>query len=275
LIKVALMHKDLEFEYPHKLEKIKVKNDILMWLDEEEEKLRQQVFQLEKDANKKNDRIDNLMTYDKYYTYDPALQAPNPGARQRRDFGSSKKDSNTTYEEFLAVNESANIFDNDLLEQEYKFWENEFDKEERLKTIWINYKRSSAQGGLDAKTSEEQIELNNKIAELVRKIRWRVDQELTKRSIDPLFKENYYSFDREEFLIDADMEFYKVKKLLNKNPRVLREDPLLSLDYLRIISLIKKKKLMEATSNHYDVEDSLESVWLDADATQNMLDSKA
>jgi len=38
------MHQDLEFEYPHKLEKMMVRSDILKWLDEEEEKLRQQVF---------------------------------------------------------------------------------------------------------------------------------------------------------------------------------------------------------------------------------------
>lgn len=33
------MQADLEFEYPHKLEKIVVKNEILKWLDNEEEKL--------------------------------------------------------------------------------------------------------------------------------------------------------------------------------------------------------------------------------------------
>lgn len=44
LVKVTLMHQDLEFEYPHKLEKMMVRSDILKWLDEEEEKLRQQVF---------------------------------------------------------------------------------------------------------------------------------------------------------------------------------------------------------------------------------------
>lgn len=109
---------------------------------------------------------------------------------------------------------------------------------------------------------------------MVRKIRWRVDQELTKRSIDPLFKENYYTYDREEFLIDADMEFFKIKKLLNKNPKVLREDPILSLDYLRIINLLKKKKMMETTSNHYDVEDSIQSVYLDADETQDQIDRR-
>ena len=37
---VTLMQADLEFEYPQKLEKLLVKSDILHWLDEEEEKLK-------------------------------------------------------------------------------------------------------------------------------------------------------------------------------------------------------------------------------------------
>ena len=33
------MQADLEFEYPHKLEKLLVRSEILSWLDEEEKKL--------------------------------------------------------------------------------------------------------------------------------------------------------------------------------------------------------------------------------------------
>jgi len=62
----------------------------------------------------------------------------------------------------------------------------------------------------------------------VRKIRWRVDQELTRRNIEPLFKNNYAGkYDKEEFLIDVDMEFYKIKKLLERNPKVLKDDPVI------------------------------------------------
>ena len=46
-------------------------------------------------------------------------------------------------------------------------------------------------------------------------------------------------YEKEEFLIDADIEFYKVKKLLEKNPKVLRDDPVLSIDYHKIITLIR------------------------------------
>lgn len=51
------------------------------------------------------------------------------------------------------------------------------------------------------------------------------------------------------------MEFYKIKKLLEKNPKVLKEDPLLSVDYLKVINLIKRKRLVEDTSDAFNPED--------------------
>jgi hypothetical protein len=61
------------------------------------------------------------------------------------------------------------------------------------------------------------------------------------------------------------MEFSKIKKLLEKNPKILKEDPLLGIDYLKIINLIKRKKLVENTSNHFEAVDSIHSSYLDAD----------
>jgi len=59
------------------------------------------------------------------------------------------------------------------------------------------------------------------------------------------------------------MEFYKIKKLLSKNPKLLKDDPVLSLDYFKIINLIKRKKLVEDTSDHFNAEDSVNNVWND------------
>ena len=57
---------------------------------------------------------------------------------------------------------------------------------------------------------------------------------------DPLFKNNYAGkYEKEEFLLDADMEFYKIKKLLEKDANLLKEDPIIGGDYLKIINLIK------------------------------------
>ena len=68
-----------------------------------------------------------------------------------------------------------------------------------------------------------------------------------------MVKNNYAGkYDKHEFLIDADVEFTKIKRLLEKNPRILKDDPIFGVDYLKIIGLIKQKKLLEETSDHFD-----------------------
>jgi len=43
---------------------------------------------------------------------------------------------------------------------QYKFWESQEDKMQRLKIIWLDLKRKNALGGLDQRTTKEQIKLN-------------------------------------------------------------------------------------------------------------------
>lgn len=76
-----------------------------------------------------------------------------------------------------------------------------------------------------------------------------------------MFKENYRTYDKEEFLIDSDIEFYKIKKILEKNPKILKDDPLIGLDYLKVISLIKRHKLPELSSNEFAPEDLIDSTY--------------
>lgn len=89
------------------------------------------------------------MTYEEYFEAQPSreteLVRPSGGL-----LGKSRKD--TTYENFVASNTSKYIFENDLLDQSYKFWENPEDKEERLRKIWFDLKRKNALGGLEQRT---------------------------------------------------------------------------------------------------------------------------
>ena len=54
-----------------------------------------------------------------------------------------------------------------------------------------------------------------------------------------------------------------MKKLLEKNPAVLKDDPILSVDYMKIINLLKQKKMMENTSDQFDPENTNKTVWND------------
>jgi hypothetical protein len=46
---------------------------------------------------------------------------------------------------------------------------------------------------------------------------------------------------------------------------MLKEDPVLSIDYLKIINLIKQKKLLENTSDQFDPTSALEAHYHDLD----------
>ena len=86
-----------------------------------------------------------------------------------------------------------------------------------------------------------------------------------------MFKDFYAGkYDKEEFLLDVDFEFYKVKKLLEKNPGTLREDPVLTVDYMKIISLIKQQKMVENTSEAFSSAASYETTWHNLDRLERM-----
>jgi len=216
---------------------------LLKWLDEEEDRVKRNleegagILQLDEDAlsGKVAKTVDLMagyvLSYEDYYELDDFV-----GVAKKPRQGEGKM----PFEEFAKKMASANIFDNDLLEQQYKFWESAEDREARLKLLWIDLKRKNALGGIDAVSREEQTELNTQIVELLRRVRWRTDQELTRRNIEPIFKDFYTDkYDKEEFLIDAGFEFMKLKNLLSKNPKVLKDDPVLSLEYYKIIQLLK------------------------------------
>jgi hypothetical protein len=88
---------------------------------------------------------------------------------------------------------------------------------------------------------------------------------MTRRNIEPVFKDFYADkYDKEEFLLDVDMEFYKVKKLLERQPKMLRDDPVLTVDYMKIIKLIQSKKLIEDTNEAFDAQAAYDRDWIDA-----------
>lgn len=173
------MQADLKFEYPQKLEKILVQADILRWLDEEEEKLKNIALEeyLEAETKSKADvkttpGKEFYLTYDEYY--DNKDFVTESSSRIKIGAGGMIEKA-LTYEQWLEGTDTSSIFDNDLLEQQYKFWETDMEKEQRLKKVWIDMNRSNALGGVDALSEEERGDMNDKIIEMMRNLRWKVD----------------------------------------------------------------------------------------------------
>lgn len=59
------------------------------------------------------------------------------------------------FDEWSKYHSSDNAFENDLLEQQYKFWETSLEREQRLKKVWIDMNRRKALGGIDRVSTSE------------------------------------------------------------------------------------------------------------------------
>ncbi len=90
LVRLTLMQADLEFEYPQKLEKMRIKGDILKLVEEEEAKLKSIAHQKEMEEMSKK-----VLTYEEYYGEGP-LNETQAVRDTRNILGHSKKD--TKYE---------------------------------------------------------------------------------------------------------------------------------------------------------------------------------
>lgn len=143
-----------------------IRADIIEMANKEEEKL--QFAEYAKEAEQARRKV---LTYEEYFQLDPLKDGHVLNRVQRND--QSKTD--VSYQEWLSKNASENAFENDTVELEYKFWESQEDRHLRIKKLWLDLKRKNAIGGSEARTTEQQIEINKQIVELLRKVRWRVD----------------------------------------------------------------------------------------------------
>ena len=237
LVRIALMQRDLAFEYPQHAEKMKIKGDILKIVNAEEIKLKQ--LQYEKEVQEKADPI---LSYEQYFE---SLISD-----QVRDVNESRQ----RQRELAKSNETELIFEKDLEERAQLFLEDDFEREKRLRETWIDLKKKNIIGGPDARTPNEQIALQELIVDKIRDLRWKIDQEMVKQHLDPLFRKAYSKYTKDEFMFDADIQFSKLKHFLEKNPRILKEDLVVGQEYMGIINLIRRKKLLEYTTPAYAKE---------------------
>ena len=91
--------------------------------------------------------------------------------------------------------------------------------------------------------------------EKLRAMRWKMDQYLEKGGIDPVFHDHYLTYTREEFLRDAEVNFNKIKTMMQHTPKQIKEDTEIAPYFDDVYRLIKKAEVIEkTTSGYYDTD---------------------
>ena len=166
--------------------------------------------------------------------------------RENLEENGSNQSKKMSLDHYSKVHGEKNLFDRDLDEAKYNYMETIEEKEKRLKKLWIMTKRNrTIQRSLESPTNEEIININNDIVKLVRNIRYKIDQNLLKNQKHPIFGANYRKISQEEFMMDAEVEFHKIKKYLNNSPEVLQEDPEIKEKYKDLIKNLKRRRFTE------------------------------
>jgi len=149
LVKITLMQADLEFEYPHKLERLQARADVLELAKKEEEKLDFAEFAKEAEAARKR-----ILTYEDYFEMDATKDAHTKKGEKIKK--TKRGEKSMTFDEYYESKaKENNIFDMDIMDLDYKFWESEEDKKDRLKLLWIDLKKKNAIGGVEKRTTRE------------------------------------------------------------------------------------------------------------------------
>jgi hypothetical protein len=260
LITICLLCKDLNFEAPHIVNRIEIKNKIMSEIDQEEEKATvisdkqmQSDSSLAADKNKKTN-------YESYFGILPNYDADVVAKKSDKFAEGAEKNMKKfiKFDEF--VNEFSNkyMFDNDLLYETYYYWEDTEEKEARLRELWINTYKDRLEKNIKRPESvtKDLQKLNDEIAVLLRNLRRKIDQNLILNRKHPIFGSNYRYLKREEFLFDSEVEFHKIKKFLTNVPEKIKLDPEIGYKYRELIDLLKRKKIGEATYNKF--EDSVD-----------------
>ena len=85
----------------------------------------------------------------------------------------------------------------------------------------------------------------------IRILRKRIDQDLLNNYKHPVFGSNYRQYDINEFMIDSDVEFEKIKKFLSNNPKLIQTDKEIGDDYLKLMKKLRRKKMIEKSISRF------------------------
>lgn len=258
LVTICLLCKDLNFEAPHIVNRIEIKNKIMNEIDQEEEKVKMASDkQLQADSDTAVEKNKTKKTnYESYFGILPNYDADVIAKKSDKFAEGAEKNMKKfiKFDEF--VNEFSNkyMFDNDLLYETYYYWEDAEEKEARLRELWINTYKDRLEKNIKRpeSVSKDLQKLNDEIAVLLRNLRRKIDQNLILNRKHPIFGSNYRYLKRDEFMFDSEVEFHKIKKFLTNVPEKIKLDPEIGYKYKELIDLLKRKKIGEATYNKFE-----------------------
>lgn len=145
------MYKDLEFEFPHKVHLSELKANIINDINNEEDKFRdfEQKQVQDKRVALEEELRRRIMTYERYFELPLNCEADKVDASieevRKKNLSIKKAYS---FDEWVKIKSAENLFDQDLVKEQYHYFETSSEKEERIRRLWIDSKSTRIEASI-------------------------------------------------------------------------------------------------------------------------------
>jgi len=153
--------------------------------------------------------------------------------------------------DYLEETVGDNIFNYDEEELKFKYFESASERERRLQRLWKRVYHFNKTESVDARSLQEQIRAQKRAVEKLREVRWNIDQDLKKHEDAVTFEKHEELLGDEEFFVDSEIRFDKLKRYLKLPPSILRKNDIAKKEHDQINKMISQHIIDDNSYNPY------------------------
>ena len=237
LVKISLIQKDLNFEYPH----LEIQRELAKKIKaefQEYQVLKEEILGPVEEAVKDESKSSDFDKFSKFeYQGQEHEVKKQLSAKEEEEKDPNKKYSSLDYEP----------------ESTYKWFETYEERRLRLEKKWLENRLASFESGLEKSSNVEQVNNINGAIEKLRRIKYLVDQEALKNAQE-LFFDEHKVLSKEDILIDADIKMEYLHYYAKVPSERKRMTARLEIDDDKIHRIIKRKEILEDTTEPFNNE---------------------
>lgn len=261
LVKIVLMQADLEYEFPHREAQLEAARKARQEFEEAKREREREKVQEEEEARKKLELEQGFSSEQSPFHQQYNIQYPQSEKyREPVRVETAREKAQRYAQENSAENLSA--------EATYRVFETYDERMVRLEKKWLKNRLVTLEAGVERPTEDEKQELLDKAVHKLRRLKFLVDQKNVENAKDLLFKEHRV-FSEEEMLRDKDSHYEKLVDYLRLPDEKRRLHTIDEIDDNKILTMIKKKEIVEDTNIPFD--NSVRTVLTEEDTVDKKL----
>jgi len=242
LVRVVLMQKDLEFEFPHREIQMEAARKAKAELEESRQFRENEAKEREEEIKRERSAEIAASSEQSPFHQQYNIQYPQADLLIQEEVQLTAKQK---------AEENAKLSADALsAEATYRVFETYEERLARLEKKWLNNRLAALEGGVEKPTEGEKKELLDKAVEKMRRVKFLVEQKNVKEAGDLLFEEHRV-FTPEQLLVDEEVsieKLYDYLKLPEEKKRVHAVD---EIDDNKILNMIRRREVLEDSLKPY------------------------